>query len=63
MKTKNIIIKVDKISAKIVADVVAYNIDQLKKAEKDDPLKDNDYIIIALAGFLRAYENATEEED
>ena len=58
---KNIIIEVDAISARIVADMLEYyNLYNLKEAEKRDPYKDNSPYIKAIEDFLKAYKSATK---
>ena len=59
--TKTITIKVDEISAKIVADMLRYyNLYRLKEAEDKDPYLNNDYLITAVEKFLEAYDKAVK---
>ena len=55
---KTITLEIDAISARIVAMIAEYNIDQLKQAEQRDAFKDNSPYIKALEDFLKAYESA-----
>lgn len=55
---ENITIKVNPITARLVADLLDYNRDQLEQAEKRDPYIDNKYLINAITDFLNAYDTA-----
>lgn len=41
---KELTIKLSDVTAKIVADLLQYNLSQLEMAEKSDPFKDNGYL-------------------
>ena len=58
---KNITITLNEVSAKIVADTLEfYNLYMLEEAERQDPTKDNGYLIKAIKDFLEAYKGATK---
>lgn len=60
---KQLTIKIDPISAQIVADTLEYyNLVILEEAEKKDPFKDNGYLIKAIKEFLKAYKGAREDD-
>lgn len=57
-------IKVDKISARIVAEMLEfYNLYQLEQAEARDKFLDNSPYKKAIRDFLKSYNEATEQAD
>lgn len=57
---KQIKIILDEHTADLVARLIDYNKEQLQRAEKLDPYKDNGYLIKACEDFAKAYEEATK---
>ena len=63
-KPQLLTLKLDPISAKIVADMLEYyNLYNLEEAEKRDPFKDNSPYIKAIKSVLEAYKEATKESE
>ena len=57
-KPQKVALMLDPISARLVADILDFNVSQLEEAERRDPLRDNNYLINACKDFLKAYEGA-----